>query len=169
MTTFLRRLPTFLISLAVGFCSMLFWIAPADASSGDRAQLSNYSHHNLGVFATYKKDPPGSAGQFYVLAPGHETDDDYNLIAVLVPPQVSLSWVESGSLPSSSTSRLLPIGEGEQLQITDREIPGADPQPVNYELNLPAAGLEATLPSIADLPSFTQAELDQQPETAPLD
>jgi hypothetical protein len=143
-------------------------LSQAVATSSDRAQLTNASSHNVGVFARYKKEPADAAASFYVLAPGHATDDDYALIALLLPPQVGVSWGDQGNIAAASTPRLLPILEGEQLNLSDPTTAGADGA-VTYQLNLPGFGVDRTLAGISELPDLNQSELDQQPETAPLD
>ena len=140
----------------------------AIASSDDRAQLSNQTTHNLGVFARYKKDPADVAARFYVLAPGHDTDDDYELVGLLVPPQVALRWEDSGESPAAPSPRVLRILEGEQLALTDAAVElGSDA--VAYQLSLPAYSVGSSLASIAELPGLNQSQLDQELETAPLD
>lgn len=143
-------------------------LSQAVAASDDRAQLSNASSHSVGVFARYKKEPADAPASFYVLAPGHETDDDYDLIALLVPPQVSVGWGDQGSVAAASTPRVLRILEGEQLDLSDPATAGGDGA-VTYQLNLPAFSVDNTLAGLADIPGLSQSELDQQPETAPLD
>lgn len=143
-------------------------LSQAVAASDDRAQLSNTSSHSVGVFARYKKDPADAPASFYVLAPGHETDDDYELIALLVPPQVSVGWGEQGSVAATATPRVLRILEGEQLDLSDPASAGGDGA-VTYQLNLPAFSVDNTLAGLTDIPGLSQSELDQQPETAPLD
>ena len=135
--------------------------------SDDRAQITNASTHNLGVFARYKKDAPEALAEFYVLAPGHQTDDDYDILAVLIPGQVGLRWSDSGSTQAASAPRLLQILDGEQLSISD-PAEGADADLV-YQLSLPAFQVESRADAIASLPQLSQAELDQSPESAPLD
>ena len=143
-------------------------LSQAVAASDDRAQLSNASSHSVGVFARYKKESADAAASFYVLAPGHETDDDYELVALLVPPQVSVSWGEQGSIAAASTPRVLRILEGEQLDLSDPAAAEADGA-VTYQLNLPAFSVDNTLAGLTEIPGLSQSELDQQPETAPLD
>jgi hypothetical protein len=140
----------------------------AVAASGDRAQITNGTSHNLGVFARYKKEPIGNPASFYVLAPGHQTDDDYELVALLVPPEVSLTWGEAEQLDGAPTARLARILEGEQLDITDpaAAVPEAGS---GYRLSLPAFTVYSTLDLVAEVPSLSQLDLDQAIETAPLD
>ena len=40
---------------------------------------------------------------------------------------------------------------------------------MTYQLNLPAFSVDNTLAGLTDIPGLSQSELDQQPETAPLD
>jgi hypothetical protein len=140
----------------------------AVAASDDRAQITNGTTHNLGVFARYKKEPIGSPASFYVLGPGHQTDDDYELVALLVPPEVSLTWGEAEQLDGAPGPRLARILEGEQLEITDPA--AALPEAGNgYRLSLPAFTVNNTLDLVAEVPSLSQLDLDQAIETAPLD
>lgn len=143
-------------------------IEAAIAESDDRAQLSNSSSHNIGVFARYKKDPAETPASFYVLGPNHQTDDDYELVALLVPPQVSLSWGDGGKVAADQKPRLARILEGEQLELSDPAESQDDAQTA-YALNLPAFTVTNTLAGVAELPALSQAELDLAPETAPLD
>jgi len=140
----------------------------AVAASGDRAQISNETSHNLGVFARYKKEPIGSPASFYVLGPGHQSDDDYELLALLVPPQVSLNWGEAGQLDGAPEPRLARILEGEQLEITEAVKPLPEGSS-GYQLNLPAFTVNNSLDLVAEVPSLSQLDLDQAVETAPLD
>lgn len=143
-------------------------LSAAIAASDDRAQLSNASSHNIGVFARYKKDPVDAAASFYVLAPGHETDDDYELLALLVPPQVAVNWSESGAVAAAATPRLLRILEGVQLSLSDPASAAPDGA-VTYQLNLPAFSVDTSLAGVTDVPGFSQSQLDLELETAPLD
>lgn len=141
----------------------------AIAASDDRAQLSNQTSHNIGVFARYKKDVPDTPGQFYVLGPGHQTDDDYDVIGLLVPSQVTLTWGDAGESRSASVSRVLRVLEGEQLEVSEPASADPSADAVIYQLSLPAFSVETSLASIAALPAMTQEQLDQGLETAPLD
>jgi hypothetical protein len=90
------------------------------ARSDDRAQLTNKTTHNLGLFARYKKAPIDSPPEFYVLAPGHQSDDDYDFVALLVPQGVSLAWAETGAEAASSRGpRLIRVLEGQALSVRD--------------------------------------------------
>lgn len=141
----------------------------AIAASEDRAQVSNQTSHSLGVFARYKKDPAEAPSQFYVLGAGHASDDDYELVAVLVPAQVSLGWGEAGSIASASNPRVLRVLEGEQLTVAEPVAADGAPAAVTYQLSLPAYSVETSLASIADVPALSQDQLDQSVETAPVD
>lgn len=140
----------------------------AVASSGDRAQLSNASSHSLGVFARYKKEPADTPASFYVLGPGHDTDDDYELVGLLVPPQVALNWGEAGHLDAAPSARVARILEGQQLQLSDPAEPAADGAAA-YQLSLPVFRVDSRLAGVAEVPALSQQELDLAPETAPLD
>lgn len=139
----------------------------AVAASSDRAQISNGTSHNLGVFARYKKEPIDSPASFYVLSPGHQTDDDYELVALLVPPQVSINWGEAEQLDAAPEPRLARILEGEHLAITDPAT--ALSEASGYQLSLPMFTVNSTLDLVAEVPSLSQLDLDQAVETAPLD
>lgn len=91
----------------------------AVASSSDRSQLANKTSHSLGVFARYKKEPTTTPASFYVLAPGHATDDDYELVGLYVPADVSLSWNSTGGVQPTATPRIARILEGQQLKVRD--------------------------------------------------
>jgi hypothetical protein len=139
------------------------------ASSDDRAQVSNESSHQLGIFARYKKDAADSEAQFFVLGAGHETDDDYDIIGVYVPAQVGLIWSDGGSAKSTQTARVLTVLDGEQLSISDPPGDASTDQSVNYALSLPAFNVGTSSASITTIPQLSQAELDETPESAPLD
>lgn len=141
----------------------------AIAASDDRAQLTNQTTHNLGVFARYKKDPADAPAQFYVLAPGHATDDDYELLGLLVPPQVSLAWADTGKISPASSPRVLRLLEGEQLAVSEPAAAETSLGDVIYQLSLPAFSVEASLAFIPELPAINQLQLDQDVETAPVD
>jgi hypothetical protein len=143
----------------------------AVASSNDRATISNDTSHSVGLFASYKKDKPGQAPSFYVLAPGHSTDDDYNVVALYLPAATPLEWGDSGSVTAISQPRLVKVLDGEELQLTDPasgDAANASVKP-GYRLNLPAFEVNSKTDIVTSLPSLSQADLDGQPETAPLD
>jgi hypothetical protein len=164
----LRRLLPLLLAL-------LLLLAPgAPARADGRAQLRNDSTHHIGVFLRFKKDPPASPAPFAVLAPGHETDDDFDLVGLYLPAEVALNW-EAGGAPAAAAPRVARVPASQQLQlgdpIADPAAPAA-PQAPAYLLNLPLADLldgRAAAALTAELPAFSQAELDAQPETAPTD
>lgn len=134
------------------------------ARSDDRAQLSNRSTHNLGLFARFKKDPADQPPSFSVLAPGHSSDDDFDLVALLIPAGVSLSWPEGGeAVASSSGPRVVRVLEGQQLEVSD---PAA---PLTYQLSQPPFQLLSRWDPQPVLPDMSQAALDLEPETAPVD
>jgi len=134
------------------------------ASSDDRAQLSNRSTHNLGLFARFKKDPADQPPSFSVLAPGHSSDDDFDLVALLIPAGVSLSWPEGGEAAASSSSpRVVRVLEGQQLEVSDAAAP------LTYQLSQPPFQLLSRWDPQPALPDLSQAALDLEPESAPLD
>lgn len=137
-------------------------------AADDRAQVSNGTSHNVGVFARYKKEPADNPAHFYVLGSNHQTDDDYDLVALLVPAQVSLSWGEAGLVAAEQQPRLLRILDGEPLELFDPESSLAG-GPTAYGLSLPVFTLSSALDQVAEVPSISQAELDLAAETAPLD
>ena len=136
----------------------------AIADSNDRATVSNGSTHNLGLFARYKKEPADQPASFYVLAPGHDSDDDYEVIALYVPAQVGLAWEGAAAPAPASSPRLLRVLPGEQLAVSD---PATDA--LAYQLNLPAFAIDTQNAEVAALPSFNQEQLDAELETAPVD
>lgn len=164
--------PRRLLSLLLACLLCLGLAAPARADG--RAQLRNDSSHNVGVFLHFKKDPADTPATFAVLAPGHETDDDFDLVALYLPAAVALSW-EAGGAEAAAAPRIARIAAGQQLRLSDpAENPPAAAAQDNtpYLLNLPQQDLldaQAASGLIAELPSLTQAELDAQPETAPTD
>lgn len=135
----------------------------AIANSDDRPTVANNTSHNLGVFVRSKRKTPDQPASFVVLGSEHETDDDFESIALFIPANVPVSWsgrpLETGATPA----RVLRLLQGEQLEVSDPE--GA----TGYLLNLPAFALESESADLGALPSFSQAELDSQPETAPVD
>ena len=138
-------------------------------ASDDRAQITNDGSHNLGVFARYKKAAPDAPADFYVLGPGHQTDDDYDIVAVLIPGEVGLRWSEAGAIAATSSPRVLQVLDGEQLSIADPEADASGDLPLVYQLSLPAFQVDGRSDAIASLPQLSQSDLDQAPETAPLD
>lgn len=156
-------------------------VAPSRAwADAGRSQVCNDSSHNLAVLTLYKKAQPGTAASLGVLAPGHETDDDYSVVALVVPPEVSLQWGEAGQEAADTTGRLLPLPEGTALRVSDPtpeaaaasgDTPqaSAEPGPVAYALNLPPVALERSLPDGSTAPALSQADLDAEAESAPLD
>lgn len=152
----------------------------AVASSDDRSQVRNASSHNLAVLTLSKKALPGTTASLGVLAPGHETDDDFSVIALVVPPEVSLQWDPSGQAAAEASGRLLRLPEGAVLRVSDPapeaavasgESPQASdqPGPVTYALSLPPFALQASLADGSEAPALSQADVDAQPESAPVD
>ena len=161
------------------------------ARSDDRAQLRNRSGHNLGLFARHKKDPADQPPGFYVLAPGHSTDDDVELVALLIPSGVALSWGEAGeSAAISPGPRVVRVLAGQQLAVRDPQAAAeagaaqqpaaatpappagskpAAPAPTTYQLSQPPFQVLARWQPQPSLPELSQLALDQEPETAPLD
>lgn len=150
------------------------------AASDERSQVRNASSHNLAVLTLSKKALPGTAASLGVLAAGHETDDDFSVLALVVPPDVSLQWGETGQAASDASARLLRLPEGAVLRVSDpsTEAPVAngDSQQtseeagtVAYALSLPPLALQASLADGSEAPALSQAELDVQPESAPVD
>ncbi|MEB3155983.1 MAG: hypothetical protein VKO26_00920 [Cyanobacteriota bacterium] len=128
-----------------------------------RPTVDNATTHNLGVFVRGKRQAPEQPATFEVLAAGHETDDDVETVALFVPANVPLVWpghpIENGVTPARVV-RLLP---GQELSVSDLEgVKG-------YALDLPAFAVETDSADLASLPSFSQDDLDAQPETAPVD
>lgn len=162
------------------------------ARSDDRAQLRNRTSHNLGLYARYKKDPADQSPSFYVLAPGHSTDDDFDLVALLIPSGVSLGWGEGGEVAAiSSGPRVVRVLEGQQLAVREPApsaeppaaavqavsgtpakasgSPSADVAPVTYQLSQPPFQVLARWEPQLTLPELSQVALDQERETAPVD
>lgn len=153
----------------------------AIAASDERSQVRNASSHNLALFTLSKKALPGTAASLGVLAPGHETDDDFSVVALVVPASVSLQWGEAGTAEAEASGRLLRLPEGAVLRVSDPAAEPAEaagtnagqaseePGPVAYQLSLPPFTLQRTLPDGSEAPALSQAELDAQPESAPVD
>jgi hypothetical protein len=148
------------------------------ARSDDRAQLRNRTSHNLGLYARSKKVPSDHPPSFYVLAPGHSSDDDCDLVALLIPAGVSLGWGEGGEAAAISTGpRVVRVLEGQQLAVTEAapaaEGPAAAAQAaagsVTYQLSQPPFQLLTRWDSQPTLPELSQVALDQERETAPVD
>lgn len=134
------------------------------ANSDDRAQISNESSHSVGIFARYKKELPSQAANFYVLAPGNSTDDDYNVVGLYVPANVNLSWGENGKAAAAQAPRVARVLDGEVLSVTDNP-----EQADTYSLSLPAFSVAAQVKGLASLPNLDQSKLDLERETAPVD
>jgi hypothetical protein len=162
------------------------------ARSDDRAQLRNRTAHNLGLFARSKKEPADQAPSFYVLAPGHSSDDDFDLLALLIPAGVSLGWGEGGEAAAISTGpRVVRVLEGQQLAVREpaasAEVPAGEAPaisatpatasggkaaavaPVTYQLSQPPFQVLARWEPQLTLPELSQVALDQERETAPVD
>ena len=160
--------------------------------SDDRAQLRNRTSHNLGLCARFKKDPADKPPSFYVLAPGHSSDDDFDQVALLIPAGVSLGWGEGGEAAAISTGpRVDRVLEGQQLAVREAapvaEGPAAAAQgaaatpaaasggkavavaPVSYQLSQPPFQVLARWEPQLTLPELSQVALDQERETAPVD
>lgn len=142
-------------------------LAGAIGDGDEAATVSNASSHNLGLFARYKKDSPDQAPQFYVLAPGHSSDDDYDALALYIPSLVSVNWEGATSAQVSPTPQVLDLLPGEALEVSDT--PGEGQPGVGYGLNLPALILDSKLAGLPTLPQLNQQALDAEAETAPLD
>ena len=95
-------LPRRLLALLLA-CLVCFSLAGPARAAG-RAQLRNDSTHNVGVYLRLKKAPPASPAPFSVLAPGEETDDDFDLVGLYVPAEVSLRW-DAGGAPAAADRR----------------------------------------------------------------
>jgi hypothetical protein len=151
----------------------------AIAASDDRSQVRNTSSHNLALFSLFKKARTGSAPQLGVLAPGHESDDDFSIAGLYIPAGVSLEWADGGTAAAASTARVLRLPEGEVLTVSDAlaepatadatDPAAASSEAVTLQLSLPPFSLAAALPEGGELPTFSQADLDSQIETAPVD
>lgn len=59
--------------------------------TSNRPTIDNNTAHNLGVFVRAKRQAAEQPASF-VLAAGHETDDDVETIALFVPANVPVSW-----------------------------------------------------------------------------
>jgi hypothetical protein len=135
----------------------------AIASSNDRPTVENNTSHSLGVFVRSKRQSAEQPATFVVLGSGHETDDDFASLALYIPANVPVSW--PGRLPETGTTpaRVVPLLPGEALEVNDTEAP------TGYQFNLPAFALESESSELGALPTFSQQELDAQPESAPID
>jgi hypothetical protein len=135
----------------------------AIASSNDRPTVENNTSHSLGVFVRSKRQNTDQPATFVVLGPGHETDDDFASLALFIPANVPVSW--PGRQPETGTTpaRVVPLLPGEALEVNDTETR------TGYQFNLPAFALESESSELGALPTFSQQELDAQPESAPID
>jgi hypothetical protein len=135
----------------------------AIGAADGRPTVENATTHNLGVFVRGKRQAADQPARFAVLGADHETDDDAETIALFIPADEPLSWpghpADSGTTPAR-VARLLP---GQELRVSEGE--GGK----GYRLNLPAFRLETESPDLDNLPALSQADLDAQPETAPVD
>ncbi len=128
-----------------------------------RPTVANATTHNLGVFVRGKRQAPDQPATFAVLGAGHETDDDAATVALFVPANVPLSWPGHPAETGSTAARVVRLLPGQELSVGDGE--GAK----GYQLDLPAFAVDTDSADLASLPSFTQDDLDAQPETAPVD
>jgi len=146
----------------------------AVADANDRATVFNNSSHNLGLFARSKKESVDQPARFYVLGPGHETDDDFEAVAVYLPAGVTLSWQGGQPVAGSALERVVRLLPGEALEVSDGDSgPGSETATnsfgIRFELSLPAFALETQAVDLAALPGLSQQQLDAELETAPLD
>jgi hypothetical protein len=149
----------------------------AIAASDDRAQIRNASHHSVGVFARYKKEPASTPASFYVLGPGHETDDDFELVGLYVPAGVRLEWGDGGgSAASTATPRVARVLEGQKVRLTDGVTPAAAVSAPAAPASAPPAARTTygtsgsstkNLPSAASPLSSSAAPRAAQASTAP--
>ncbi len=153
----------------------LLALQSAIARSDDRAQVDNRSQHSVGVFARYKKAPADSGAEFFVLGPGHETDDDFELVGLYLPAGVALEWGDGHGVAAASAPRLARLLEGQRLRLSDpapvepaAEASDASAAPA-YRLDLPAFAVVSSSKQVADLPALSQDDHDAHPETAPVD
>lgn len=135
----------------------------AISDSSDRPTVDNATAHNLGVFVRAKRQAPDQPATFAVLGAGHQTDDDVETVALFIPANVPVSWPGRQPEAAATPARVARLVAGEELLVSDGE--GAR----GYLLSLPAVSLDAESTDLAALPSFSQDDLDRQPETAPVD
>lgn len=140
----------------------------AIADANDRATVINNSSHNLGLFARSKKEPADQPAGFYVLGPGHETDDDFEAVALYLPAGVELGWQGGQPVASRAVERVVRLLPGEALEVNDSET-ATNNSSNSFELNLPAFAIETEAVDLATLPGLSQQQLDVELETAPLD
>lgn len=150
----------------------LLVLQSAIARSDDRAQVDNRSQHSVGVFARYKKAPADSRAEFFVLGPGHETDDDFELVGLYLPAGVALEWGDGHGVAAAPAPRLARLLEGQRLRVSDpAPVDPADETSAGpaYRLDLPSFAVVSRSEQVADLPALSQDDLDAHPETAPVD
>ncbi|MCS5693746.1 hypothetical protein NZK33_17445 [Cyanobium sp. FGCU-6] len=150
----------------------LLALQAAIARSDDRSQVDNRSSHSIGVYTRYKKAPANSPAEFVVLAPGHETDDDFDLIGLYLPAGVALEWGEDHGVGAAGAPRVARVLEGQRLRVSDPAPvePAAEATPAPaYRLDLPSFAVVGSSDQVAELPALSQDELDAHPETAPVD
>lgn len=135
----------------------------AIAGSDDRPTVENSTSHNLGVFVRSKRQRSDQPTTFVVLGASHETDDDFESLALYIPANVALSWPGRQSEPAPTFARVALLVPGQALQVSESESSSG------YQLNLPVFALERESADLGALPAFSQEELDAQPETAPVD
>jgi hypothetical protein len=120
------------------------------------------------------------------------SDDDFDLVALLIPAGVSLGWGEGGEAAAISTGpRVVRVLEGQQLAVREpaasAEVPAGEAPaisatpaagpgakaaaaaPVIYQLSQPPFQVLARWEPQLKLPELSQAALDQERETAPVD
>ena len=152
----------------------LLALQAAIVRSDDRAQVDNRSQHSVGIFARSKKAPADASYEFLVLGPGHENDDDFDLIGIYLPAGVSLEWGEGHGVAAATSPRLARLLEGQRLVVSDpasanpATTPPATPSSA-YRLDLPTFAVVSTSDKVAAVPNFSQDDLDAHPETAPVD
>jgi hypothetical protein len=135
----------------------------AIADSSDGATVDNATDHSLGLFVRGKRQRQDQPATFVVLGPGHQIDDDVESVALFIPANVPVSWPGRAADAAATPARVVPLLPGEELEVSAPE------SGQGYRLSLPAIALDSERPELGALPSFSQSELDAQPETAPID
>jgi len=115
----------------------LLALQAAIVRSDDRAQVDNRSQHSVGIFARSKKAPADASYEFLVLGPGHENDDDFDLIGIYLPAGVSLEWGDGHGVAAATSPRLARLLEGQRLVVSD-------PAPAEPATTSPATASPAT-------------------------
>ncbi|WNZ26988.1 hypothetical protein HJG54_29135 [Leptolyngbya sp. NK1-12] len=126
-------------------------------SSEDWGVCKNNTNKMIGVYAHKPVKPyTNSTNTLYYLAPGQETDEDWDCDGVYLPNDAKVAGLSLGGAGA------VKIVDGSRLTI-DTDPTGA------IQFNLPLAGIFKAGEGTWTIPNLSQAEVDTQVANAPTD